>query len=171
MVNLVPYNSASAGTATIPQNLTTDIGADILFGQVGVGPLTVVAGSGVTVTGPCTLTYGPNHVLIAVQTALNVWTVSTYSWNLSQFLGNPNAQPLLVSYGQITFTNQSAAVVTVDTNPAVVAGGSGVPLSAAGTAGASYTKYYGNGPADVWYGVVGTATAAISVVTGAPTAG
>jgi hypothetical protein len=157
----VPYNSASVGTVTIPAAVTPIVGASVLLGQAGAGTIVVVGGSGVTLVGQ-TVTYGPNHVLRAVQTAPNVWTISTYSWNLTQFLGNPNGQPLLVSYGQITFT--SAGATLIDTNPAVAWGGSGTALAAA----VPFTKYYGNGPAEIWYGVCQTGTEVVEVVTGPP---
>ena len=158
----VPYSSASPGVVTIPQNLHSDIGADLVFGQLGFGPISVVAGSGVTVVGQLS-TLGLNHVIQGIQTGLNVWTFTTLSWNLLQYLGNPNGQPFLVSYGQITFTNPSAAAMLIDINPNIIWGGSGTSLPAAGT----FTKYYGNGPAEIWYGVVQTTPAAISVNTGA----
>jgi hypothetical protein len=163
LTSLIPYNSATPGTVTIPSGIAT-IGTILLFGQVGLGPLTVVAGSGVTVTGS-PLTYGPNHVLQAVQTSLNNWVVSVYSWNLPQFLGNPNAQPLLAAYGRITFTNPSAAPMLIDTNPNLVWGGIGTAIPAT----SAITKDYGNGPAELWYGVVQTTPAAINVWTGPPT--
>lgn len=158
----VQYNSAAVGVVTIPLNLTPIIGASVLLGQAGAGTFSVVGAGGVTVTGPCTLTYGQNHVLRAVQTAPNVWTVSTYSWNLTQFLGNPNAQPFLVSYGMITFN--AAGAVLIDTNPLIAWGGNGTALAAA----VPFTKYYGNAPAEVWWGVCQTGTAAVGVVTGPP---
>jgi hypothetical protein len=162
---MVPYNSATAGTVTIPAGLSPDIGASFLLGQAGAGAITVV-GSGVTLVG-LTVTYGPNHVLRAVQTSLNVWTISTYSWALSQFLGNPNGQPLLVSYGQITFSNSSAAPMLIDTNPNLAWGGVGTTIPAAG----AVTKTYGNGPAELWYGVVQTTPAALDIWTGPPPSG
>lgn len=152
----VPYNSAAAGTVTIPTGLTPVIGASVLLGQMGDGALTVAGGA--TITGPCTQTYGPNHVLRAVQTALNVWQVSTYSWDLTKFLGNPNAQPLLVSYGQITFTGNG---VLIDTNPNLVVGGNGVSL----VTGQPFTKNYGNGPGEIWYGIAAAASP-VQVMTG-----
>jgi hypothetical protein len=161
---MVPYNSASAGTATIPENLTPVIGASVLLGQVGAGAVTATAGSGVTIAGTSPSTRGPNHVIQAVQTAINVWTVSTYSWNLPQYLGNPNDQPLLVAYGEITFTNGSTSPMLVDTSPEVAWGGTGTPIAA----GESFTQYYGNGPAELWYGVVETTPAVLGVRTGAP---
>jgi hypothetical protein len=164
---MVQYNATSVGTVTIPQNLTAVIGASVLFGQAGAGTMTVAGGGGVTIVGQ-TVTYGVNHVLRAVQTSLNVWTVSTYSWALPKLLGNPNGQPLLVAYGQITFNNQSAAGVLVDPNPNIVSGGAGTLLGAQGAQGASFTKYYGNAPAELWYGIVATGTAPIGVVTGPP---
>jgi hypothetical protein len=157
----VPYSAAGVGTVTIPSGLTPTLGASILIGQAGAGTIVVAAGSGVTIRGQ-TVTYGPNHVLRAVQTALNVWTITTYSWNLNQFLGNPNGQPLLVSYGQITFT--AAGAVLVDTNPLIAWGGAGTALAAA----VPFTKYYGHGPAEVWYGVCQTGTSVVEVVTGPP---
>lgn len=160
---MTPYSAAAGGVVTIPQNLTPVIGASLLLGQAGVGVITVIAGSGVTVTGQ-TVTYAPNQVLRAEQKALNVWAVSTYSWNLPQFLGNPNGQPLHVSYGQITFNNASAAPMLIDTNPLVAWGGNGTPIPAAG----SFTKYYGNGESEVWYGVVQTAPALLGIVAGPP---
>jgi hypothetical protein len=169
MVGLVPYNSASPGTATIPQNLTADIGANLLFGQVGAGNLTVAPGTGVTVIGQPT-TLGPNHVLMMTQTALNVWTGMTYSWNLPQFLGNPNGQPLLVSYGHIRFFNGAGASVLIDTNPNIVFGGNGILLVASGTGQGVdvniFEKNYGNGPAEVWYGIVASTPSNITVITG-----
>jgi hypothetical protein len=158
---MVPYNATAVGTVTIPQNLTPVIGASVLIGQAGTGTIVVAGASGVTIVGQ-TVTYGTNHVLRAVQTALNVWTVSTYSWNLPQFLGNPNGQPLLVAYGQITFN--AAGAVLVDPNPLVAWGGNGTLLAAE----VPFTKYYGNAPAEVWYGVCQTGTALVGVVTGPP---
>lgn len=159
----VPYSATGVGTVTIPQNLTSVIGTSFLVGQAGAGTIVVAAGTGVTIVGQ-TVTYGLNHVLRAVQTALNVWTISTHSWNLTQFLGNPNGQPLLVSYGQIVFTNSSATPMLIATNAALAWGGSGTPLAAGG----SFTKYYGHGQAEIWYGVVQTTPAALGVTTGPP---
>jgi hypothetical protein len=156
----VPYNATGVGTVTIPAGLTPVIGASLLIGQAGAGTI-VVVGSGVTIVGQ-TVTYGQNHVLRAVQTAVNVWTVSTYSWALTKFLGNPNGQPFLVSYGQITFT--AAGATLIDTNPLVAWGGNGTALAAA----VPFTKYYGNAPAEVWYGVCQTGTEVVDVVTGPP---
>lgn len=163
----VQYNSASAGTVTIPDNLTTKIGASVLLGQAGTGALTVAGASGVTITGPCPLTYGQNHVIQAVQTALNVWTVSTYSWMLWKFLGNPNGQPLLVAYESITFTNDSGASILIDTNPNIAWGGEGIELtSTAQSPGPDYVRNYRNGPAELWYGITQSAASALSVLTG-----
>lgn len=165
----VPYSSAAAGTATIPGGLTTVLGADILFGQVGAGALTIAGSGGATVVGQL-VTLGPNHVLKAVQTALNVWTVRTHSWNLPQFLGNPNSQPFLVSYGRINFFNGSGASVLIDTNPNLVFGGNGILLVASGTGSTvninTFSKDYGNAPSELWYGIVATTTSNLTVTTG-----
>jgi hypothetical protein len=168
LVGLIPYNSAAPGTATIPSGIAT-IGTILLFGQVGAGYLTVVGGSGVTVTGS-PLTYGPNQVLQAVQTSLNNWVVSPYSWNLPAFMGNPNGQPMLVSYGHIRFFNGSGASVLIDTNPNLVFGGNGILLVASGTGQGVdvniFEKNYGNGPAELWYGIVASTPSNLTVITG-----
>jgi hypothetical protein len=164
LTSLIPYNSASPGTVTIPSGIAT-IGTVLLFGQVGAGFLTVVAGGGVTVAGPA-LTYGPNYVLQVVQTSLNNWVASIYSWNLPQFRGNPNAQPMLAAYGQITIANQTGAAVLIDTNPALVFGGNGVLLPVQGQTGSTFTKNYGNGPAELWYGIVASTVSSVQVTTG-----
>lgn len=157
----VQYNAAAVGTVTIPLNLSPVIGTSVLLGQAGAGTMVVAGGTGVTIVGQ-TVSYGQNQVLKAVQTALNVWTVTPYSWALWKFLGNPNAQPFLVSYGMITFN--AAGAVLIDTNPLVVWGGNGTSLAAA----VPFTKYYGNAPAEVWYGVAQTGTALVGVNTGPP---
>jgi hypothetical protein len=161
---MVPYNGAAAATASIQQGLTTDIGAFFLVGQVGANPVTVVPwDSTVTVTGQ-TETLGPNHVLCATQLSQDVWDVETYSWVLSQCYGNPNAQPLIVAYGLILFTNGSAVDMLVDTEPTVAWGGDGTLIPA----GQSFSQYYGSGPAELWYGVVETTPSVLSVMTGPP---
>jgi hypothetical protein len=159
----VPYSAAAGGVVTIPQGLTPVIGVSLLFGQAGPGAVTVVGGSGVTVTGQLS-TLGPNHVLQAVQTSQDNWSVLTYSWKLSQFMGNPNGQPLLVAYGEITFTNESAVPMLVDPDPEVAWGGDGTLISA----GEVFSHHYGNGPADLWYGVVQATPAVLTVTTGPP---
>jgi hypothetical protein len=160
----VPYNGAASGNASIQAGLSTDIGIFFLIGQMGAHPVTVAPWSGaVVVTGQVT-TLGPNHVLCAVQTAQDVWFVSTYSWNLPQYMGNPNGQPLLVAYGQITFTNGSAVPMLIDTEPTVAWGGEGTSI----LAGQSFSQYYGHGPAELWYGVVETTPSVMGVLTGPP---
>jgi hypothetical protein len=157
---LVVYNSASTGTFSIPNGLTTDIGVCIWFGQMGAGVVNFGTATGVTIVGVPT-TYGPNEVLQLQQTALNVWTASVYSWNLPQFLNRPPGGGLpKVAYSRISFINDSASPITVDTNPNVAVG--------VGTVVAANTivnKDYGNGPAELWYGVAAAATP-LSVWTG-----
>jgi hypothetical protein len=156
---VIAYNSASAGTFTIDSGLTPDIGVSVWIGQLGAGAVTIAAGSGVTLVGT-PVTYGPNHLLQVTQTALNTWTITTYSWNLPQFLNKPAGLPLLVAYGRISFINNSSSAISIDTNPNVTVGsGTLVP------ANTTVNKDYGNGPADLWYGIAAAATP-LSVWTG-----
>jgi hypothetical protein len=158
----VPYSAAGVGTVTIPLGLTPVIGAEVKLGQLGAGTISVVGSGGAVVKGQ-PVSYAPNQVLRAVQGPLDTWTVNTHSWDLPQFMyGNPNGQPLLVSYGRITFSNPSAASMLIDTNPAVAWAGIGTVIPAA----TSVTKEYGNGPSELWYGVVQTTPAAINIWTG-----
>lgn len=80
------YNSASAGTATIPQNLTATVGASLAFRQAGAGILTVAAGSGVTVEGPA-VTTAQYQALYARQVSANVWAVTASTDTLAGAAG------------------------------------------------------------------------------------
>lgn len=74
------YNSSSPGTATIPLNLSPQIGVVAVFSQTGTGALTLAGAAGVTFTPNSLLTTtGQSQTLFARQQALNVWRV-TGSW-------------------------------------------------------------------------------------------
>jgi hypothetical protein len=81
------YNSASGGTVTVPQNLTSTVGATAAFRQLGAGPLTVAAGSGVTVEGVL-VTTSQYQTLFARQVTANTWAVTG-----SAAIGTSEAQP------------------------------------------------------------------------------
>jgi hypothetical protein len=76
---IVRYNSASAGTFTIPPNSTVafPVGVILGFRMSGVGLLTIAAGAGVTLNTPSTMTtlvqYATGYVH---QESANVWVMS-----------------------------------------------------------------------------------------------
>jgi hypothetical protein len=76
---VVPYNSGSAGTGTIPPNSSVayDVGTVLQFGQMGVGAASFVAGAGVTFLTPHSLTtFGQGSIITAWQQAANIWWIS-----------------------------------------------------------------------------------------------
>lgn len=75
--SLLEYNSASAGTMTIPPDsgAVIAVGASVAVAQAGSGQLTVAPGSGVTVhsEGGRLKTAGQHAMASAIKVAANTW--------------------------------------------------------------------------------------------------
>jgi hypothetical protein len=74
--NVVVMNSASGVNVTVPPNSSVafPVGATIAIVQYGAGQVTLVAGAGVTIDNPSSLTTRAQYSTISVtQVAANVW--------------------------------------------------------------------------------------------------
>ena len=76
--NVVQYNSATAGTATVPPNSSVafPVGTAIEVHQIGAGELTIAAGSGVTLNSRNgTDTAGQYAIAVLRKTATDTWVL------------------------------------------------------------------------------------------------
>lgn len=102
----VQYNSASAGTFTIPANSTDPIpvGTEIEVGQIGTGALTIAGAGGVTVNSPQGVFFNKQNQFARLRkTATDTWSLAFYGFG---------ARADLPAYAQTTATGS----VTLDRN-------------------------------------------------------
>ncbi|HEX7276038.1 MAG TPA: hypothetical protein VF244_01565 [Acidimicrobiales bacterium] len=112
----IDFDKATAGTVTVPPNASValPLNATILVAQIGVGTVSLVAGAGVTLSGP-TSTTGQYTGLLLRQRATNTWFASHVGGAIVQ--ATPAAGQAITQGDSSPGTGQPALTIVTTSGP------------------------------------------------------